>query len=148
MVTSAFVSAVVMGLLVVGVFAATSRLNAFSPRATEAATPDVYRSEGGRLSEMADRPDVLGLVFVVVALLAGVVTVGAVGGLPMMSGMNPFGIIMAGIGLLIAAFLFLGPYTVVRQNGLSNALGVGAGIAGLGFAFLALIVAQLLYGVI
>lgn len=147
MVTSAFVSAVVMGLLIVGVFVATSRLNAFSPRATETAKPDVYRPEGGQLSDISERPDVLGLIFVVVALLAGVITLGAVGGLPMMSGLNPFSLIMAVIALLIASFLFLGPYAVVRQNGLGNALGIGAGIAGLGFAFLALVVANLVFGV-
>jgi hypothetical protein len=147
MATSAFVSAVVMGLLIVGVFAATARLNAFSPRSTEATKPDVYR-EGGRLAELEERPDLLGAGFVVVTLLVGLVTVGAVGGFPMLSGLGPFSLVMAGIGLLVASFLFLGPYAVVRQNDLGNALGIGAGIAGLGFAFLALVVAQLLYGVV
>ncbi|QLD85150.1 hypothetical protein HWV23_05235 [Natronomonas halophila] len=147
MVTSAFVSAVVMGLLIVGVFAATARLNAFSPHSTEAAKPEVYR-EGGRLAELEERPGLLGTGFVVVTLLVGLVTVGAVGGFPMLSGLNPFSLIMGGIGLIVASFLFLGPYAVVRQNGLGNALGIGAGIAGLGFAFLALIVAQLVYGVV
>jgi hypothetical protein len=147
MATSAFVSAVVMGLLIVGVFAATARLNAFSPRSTEATKPEVHR-EGGRLAELEERPDLLGTGFVVVTLLVGLVTVGAVGGFPMLSGLNPFSLVMAGIGLIVASFLFLGPYAVVRQNGLGNALGIGAGIAGLGFAFLALIVAQLVYGVV
>jgi hypothetical protein len=147
MATSAFVSAVVMGLLIVGVFAATARLNAFSPRSTEATKPDVYR-EGGRLAELEERPDLLGAGFVVVTLLVGLVTVGAVGGFPMLSGLGPFSLVMAGIGLLVASFLFLGPYAVVRQNDLGNALGIGAGIAGLGFAFLALVVAQLVYGVV
>ncbi|MFT4884919.1 MAG: hypothetical protein ACI8U4_002437, partial [Natronomonas sp.] len=124
-----------------------ARLNAFSPRSTETTKPDVYR-EGGRLAELEERPDLLGAGFVVVTLLVGLVTVGAVGGFPMLSGLGPFSLVMAGIGLLVASFLFLGPYAVVRQNDLGNALGIGAGIAGLGFAFLALVVAQLVYGVV
>ncbi|WP_336136810.1 hypothetical protein [Natronomonas amylolytica] len=147
MVTQAVVSTVIMGLLVVSVFVAVTRLNAAATATTDGATVQRYGATSGRMG-VSERPDVLGVVFVLVALLAGVVTVGAVGGLPLLSGANPFGLIMAGLGLLVAAFLFLGPYTVVRQNDLSHALGVAAGVAGLGFAFLALVVAQLAYGVV
>lgn len=147
MVTQAFVSAIVMGLLVVGVFAAATRLNAAASTTTEGTKIQWYGATSGRTS-VSERPDMLGLGFVIVALLAGVITLGAVGGLPMLSGSNPFGLIMAMLGLLVAAFLFLGPYTVVRQNDLGHALGVAAGIAGLGFAFLVLIIAQLAYGVV
>jgi hypothetical protein len=146
MVTQAFVSAVVMGLLVVGVFAAATRLNAAASTTTEGTKIQWYGATSR--ASVSERPDMLGFGFVVVALLAGVITLGAVGGLPMLSGSNPFGLIMAMLGVLIAGFLFLGPYTVVRQNDLSHALGVAAGIAGLGFAFLVLIIAQLAYGVV
>jgi hypothetical protein len=136
-----------MGLLVVSVFIVATRLNAASSTTTDSANVQRYGATSGPTG-ISERPDVLGVVFIVVALLAGVITVGAVGGLPMLSGANPFGLIMAGLGMLVAAFLFLGPYTVVRQNDLGHALGVAAGISGLGFAFLALIVAQLVYGVV
>lgn len=147
MVTQAVVSTVVMGLLVVSVFVAVTRLNAAASATTEGTEIQWYGATSGRTS-VSERPEMLGFGFVVVALLAGVITVGAVGGLPMLSGANPFSLIMAGLGLLVAAFLFLGPYTVVRQNDLGHALGVAAGIAGLAFAFLALIVAQLAYGIV
>jgi hypothetical protein len=147
MVTQAFVSAVVMGLLVAAVFVAASRLSRESRIATEAATPDRYEPGGG-LSELSERPDALGFVFVAVALVAGLVTVAAVGGIPVSLGGNPFSLVMAMLGLLVAAFLFLGPYTIVRQNGLGNAHGIGAGLGGLSVAFLVLVVAQLVYGVV
>ncbi|MEF8915552.1 hypothetical protein [Natronomonas sp.] len=135
-----------MGLLVASVFVAVTRLNAAASATTEGTKIQWYGATSR--ASVSERPEMLGFGFVVVALLAGVITVGAVGGLPMLSGTNPFSLLMAGLGLLVAGFLFLGPYTVVRQNDLGHALGVAAGIAGLGFAFLALIVAQLAYGIV
>lgn len=147
MVTQAIVSAVVMGLLVAAVFVAVSRLNTVSRASSGAAKSDRYRPGREPAEGLSEKPGVLGLVFVVVALLAGVVTLGAVGGLPFSLGVNAFGLVMALLGLVVAAFLFLGPYAVVRQNGFGNALGVAAGIGGLGVAFLLLILVQLVVGI-
>jgi hypothetical protein len=47
--------------------------------------------------------------------------------------------------LVLSVLLFVGPYRVARKYDLGTAHAVGAGIGGLGFVFLFLIVVQVLH---
>jgi hypothetical protein len=148
MVTQAYASTAIMGLLVLAIAVGLSRAANRRTRPEDAEDPDDTAAK--RLSAASENPAVLGAVFLLVALLAGLVTVAAVGGfgLPEGTAVSLFSATLAVLGLVVAAFLFLGPYVVTRQHGLGNAHGVAAGITGLGFAFLALVAAQLLIGVV
>lgn len=53
------------------------------------------------------------------------------------------GITLAVVLLVLSVILFGGPYRFARKQGLGTAHAVGAGIGGLGFVFLFLIVLQL-----
>lgn len=55
------------------------------------------------------------------------------------------GITLAIVFLVLSVVLFVGPYQLARRYDLGTAHAVGAGIGGLGFAFLFLIVLQLLH---
>lgn len=55
------------------------------------------------------------------------------------------GITLAVVLLVLSVLLFGGPYQFARRQGLGTAQAVGAGIGGLGFVFLFLIVIQLLH---
>ncbi len=55
------------------------------------------------------------------------------------------GISLAVVLLVLSVVLFGGPYRLARKYGLGTAHAVGAGIGGLGFVFLFLIVLQLLH---
>lgn len=144
MVTQALVSTVIMGLLVAAVAVGLSR--ASQGREGRAAS-DPYAEATDRLSSVGDDPAVLGAVFIVVALAAGLVTLATLGVFDLPEGMagSLFGATLAVIGLVVAAFLFLGPYVLVREHGLGNALGIAAGVVGLGFAFLLLVATNLLF---
>lgn len=55
------------------------------------------------------------------------------------------GITLAAALLVLSVVLFVGPYRIARKYDLGTAHAVGAGIGGLGFVFLFLIVLQLLH---
>lgn len=55
------------------------------------------------------------------------------------------GITLAAVFLVLSVLLFAGPYVLARKYDLGTAQAVGAGISGLGFAFLFLITLQLLH---
>jgi len=55
------------------------------------------------------------------------------------------GLTLAAVLVVLSVLLFGGPYRIARQYGLGTAHAVGAGIGGLGFVFLFLIVLQLLH---
>lgn len=55
------------------------------------------------------------------------------------------GVTLAVVLLILSVLLFGGPYRLARTYGLGTAHAVGAGISGLGFVFLFLIVLQLLH---
>ncbi len=55
------------------------------------------------------------------------------------------GITLAVVLLVLSVLLFAGPYRLARRYDLGTAHAVGAGIGGLGFVFLFLIVLQLLH---
>lgn len=55
------------------------------------------------------------------------------------------GITLAAVLLVLSVVLFVGPYRLARKHDLGTAHAVGAGISGLGFVFLFLIVLQLLH---
>jgi hypothetical protein len=56
------------------------------------------------------------------------------------------GITLWAVLLVLSVVLFGGPYRVARKYDLGTAHAVGAGIGGLGFVFLFLVVLQLLHG--
>lgn len=55
------------------------------------------------------------------------------------------GTTLVAVLLVFSAVLFVGPYRIARKYDLGTAHAVGAGIGGLGFVFLFLIVLQLLH---
>lgn len=55
------------------------------------------------------------------------------------------GITLAVVLLVLAVLFFFGPYRFARGHDLGTAHAIGAGIGGLGFVFLFLIVLQLLH---
>lgn len=146
MVTQSFVSTVVMGLLVAIVMFALSRM-VIAPARSESESMEPYERAKGRFSA-ADDPAVMGLGFVLLALLSGLVVVASVGGFGLSQGIatSLYGVALGVIGLLLAGFLAVGLYVFTREHGLGNAQGVAAGITGLGFAFIGLVVANLAFG--
>lgn len=142
MVTQTLASTVVMGLLVATIVVAASRY-ATAPDRTD---PDERRSPADRLSASLDDPAFLGGIFAVLALLVALVTLGSVGALGVPASMTSafVGGVIAVIGVLLASFLFLGPYLVTRHHGLGAAHATVAGIVMIGFALLAVIAVQLL----
>lgn len=140
MVSVTLASTVVMGLLAVAIVVAASRY------ATAPERPDDRLGSAARLSASLDDPSVLGGIFVVLALLVAGVTLGAVGALGVPSSLATafFTGVVAVIGLLLAGFLFLGPFAVTRSHGLGDALATVAGVTMIGFALLAVIAARLL----
>lgn len=140
MVTVTLASTVVMGLLAVAIVVAASRY------ATAPERPDDRLGGTARLSASLDDPSVLGGIFVVLALIVAVVTLGAVGalGVPSSLATASFTGVIAVLGLLLAGFLFLGPFVVTRNHGLGDALATVAGVTMIGFALLAVVAARLL----
>jgi hypothetical protein len=65
---------------------------------------------------------------------------GIIGALEVLSGTTLWAVL-----LVLALLLFFGPYMFARKQDLGTAHAVGAGIGGLGFVFLFLIVLQLLH---
>jgi hypothetical protein len=55
------------------------------------------------------------------------------------------GITLAVVLLVLSVLFFFGPYRVARKYDLGTAHSVGAGLTGLGFVFLFLIVVQVLH---
>lgn len=142
MVTQTLASTVVMGLLVATIVVAATRY----ATAPDRADADERADPTDRLSASLDDPSFLGGIFAVLALVVAVVTLGAVGalGVPASMATTFFGGVIAVIGLLLATFLFLGPYLVTRHHGLGNAHATVAGIITIGFVLLAVIAARLL----
>lgn len=142
MVTETLVSTVVMGLLVATVVVAASRY----ATAPDRADADERRSRSDRLAASLDDPAFLGAIFAGLALLVAIVTLGSVGamGVPGSIAVTLFTGVLAVIGLLLAVFLFLGPFLVTRHHGLGNAHATVAGITMIGLALLAVIAVRLL----
>lgn len=142
MVTETLASTVVMGLLVAAVVVAASRY----ATAPERADADERRSPSDRLSASLDDPAFLGGIFAGLALIVAVVTLASVGafGVPETMTSVFYGGVIAVIALLLASFLFLGPFLVTRHHGLGEAHATVAGIVMIGFALLAVIAARLL----
>lgn len=137
-------STVLMALLVVTIFAGVSRIGQREKRDTAALPVKQADTPGGRVSRAADSPAGLGTIFLVLTLVLGATTLAAIGPA---SGMlpNAFAIVMGIVGLLLAGFLFLGTYAVVREYGLGAAHGVAAGLIGLGGAGILLVAANLVF---
>jgi hypothetical protein len=55
------------------------------------------------------------------------------------------GITLAAVLLVLSVVFFVGPYRLARKYDLGTAHAVGAGISGLGFVFLFLVVIQLIH---
>lgn len=152
MVSSALVSTVLMGVLLVLAFVAVARLG----RKIERGELDGDASNGrydefvAGAGSFVRRPAVWTVAFLAVALTAGLVAVLAVGGfdVPEDSLAGLVGGVLALFGILLGGFLFAGPYYAVRHRGLGNAQGVVAGLTGVGMGFLLLVVIQLTFGLI
>lgn len=151
MVSSALVSTVLMGVLLVVAFVAVARLGRkVQHDELTGDADDRYDAMVIRGRAVANHPATWTIAFIGLALIAGLVAVLAVGGFGMAEEAIPglFGAVVAIMGLLIAGFLFLGPYFAVRQRGLGNAHGVAAGVGVVGLGFLLLVSAQLVFDLI
>lgn len=137
-------STVLMAVLVVAVFVAISRIDRRGQR-TDGLPAKRSEAAMERAIRTANSPGRLGALFVAGVLVAGALTLAAVGGL---SGTipNAFVLVVALFGVLFVGFLFVGSYVVVRQHGLGHAQGVAAGLLGVGGAGILLVAANLVFG--
>lgn len=142
MVTQTLASTIVTGLIVAVVLLAAGRYVSAPER------PDADRSLSDRVSASLDSPAVLGGVFALLAVLIALATVASVGAFGVSDALasRVVGGVVALIGVVLAAFLFLGPYALTRQHGLGNAHATAAGLASIGLAFLLVVAAQLMAG--
>ncbi|WP_418282702.1 hypothetical protein [Halorubrum sp. DTA98] len=150
MVSLTLLSTALMGLLVVATFVAVARIGGRRGPPDSEESVDGYDAATNRLSELARTPAVWSITFVVVTVGVGVATVLAVGsfGLPEGTSSIFLTVVYAAMGLLLTGFVFLGAYFGARGRGLGNAHGIAAGSFAAGLAFLVLVTAQLLVGVI
>ncbi|MUW14439.1 hypothetical protein GJ633_06985 [Halorubrum sp. CBA1125] len=150
MVSLTLVSTVLMGLLVVGTFLAVARIGTQRSAPGRDGPPDRYAAivEAGR--NVAQEPTVWAVAFIVITVGLGAVTLLAVGNFGLPEGLpnTLLTVVFAVVALLVVGFIFLGAYFGARGRGLGNAHGVAAGSFAVGLAFLVLIVAQLVVGVL
>ena len=150
MVSGALVSTVLMGVLVVAVFGAASRLGAQRTAVAADDERDSYTVATEKASALVRHPAVWAITFLALALGAGAITVAAVGGLgvPEDLAASMFGALLGLVAVMLAGFLFLGPYFLIRSRGLGNAQGIVGGILVVGLGFLLLVSAQLVARII
>lgn len=146
MVALNLLSTFLMGLAVVAVFLAVTRIG------TKREPPRAVPEERSRVEtwahsaeSIARSPAVWTVTFVVLAVGMGLAAIAAVGdlGLPE-SVVGPLlGVVGGIIGLLLAGFVFYGTYSATRARGLGNAHGIAAGTLMLGLVLLLVIAARL-----
>ncbi|WP_119818454.1 hypothetical protein [Halalkaliarchaeum desulfuricum] len=137
------------GVLIV-VFMAASRRGQKADESSEVTGPGGWRRLQDRLHAAADDPGVLALGFLLLAVGMGLGVVGAVGdGLVEGVPVDLLAVVLgATLSLVLVAYLFWGTYAASRRRGLGNAQAVGVGIGTLSLVFLAVIAAQLVFGVV
>lgn len=143
MVSQTLASTVVTGLIVAVVLVAAGRYVSAPDR------PDADRSLSERFSASLDSPAFLGGIFVLLAVLIAIATVVSVGAVGVSGAVasTVVGVVVALVGVVLTAFLFLGPYVLTRQHGLGNAHATAAGLTTIGLAFLLVVAAQLIAGI-
>jgi len=150
MVSLTLLSTALMGLLVVGTFAAVARLGSKRTAPGTEESVDRYTAVTRTLRDVARTPAVWSIAFVVITLGVGGLVVLAVGNFSIAEGLSGslLAAVYAIVGLLLVGFVFLGAYFGARGRGLGNAHGIAAGSFAAGLTFLVLIAIQLLVGVI
>ena len=139
-----------MGLLVVATFIAIAEIGGQRTAPAGDESGGSYEAIVASLSEVVRTPVVWAISFVGITLLIGGSILLGVGGFGVPEGMASTLVTLAYllVGLLLVGFVFLGAYFATRSRGLGNAHGVAAGTLATGAAFLVLVTAQLLVGVI
>ncbi|WP_209546465.1 hypothetical protein [Halorubrum trapanicum] len=139
-----------MGLLVAATFIAVAEIGGkrSAPGGTEA--DGRYEATVATLGEIVRTPVVWAISFVGVTVLVGGSILLGVGSFGLPEGLAGTLVTVAYllVGLLLVGFVFLGAYFATRSRGLGNAHGVAAGTLATGAAFLVLVSAQLLVGVV
>ena len=150
MVSLTLLSTALMGLLVVGTFAAVARIGSKRTAPGTDDAVDRYTAVTHALRDLARTPAVWSVAFVVIALGVGSVVILAVGNFGFTEGVSGslLSVAYAAVGLLVTGFVFAGAYFGARGRGLGNAHGIAAGSFAAGLAFLVLVVGQLIVGVI
>lgn len=139
-----------MAAVLLVVFVAVSRRARKADGSSDESGPGGWRRLQAHLKTAADDPSVLAMGFLLLAVGMGLGVVAAVGdgfveGVPV----DLLAVVLgATLSLVVVAYLFWGTYTASRRRGLGNAQAVGVGIGTLGLLFLAVIAAQLLFGVV
>ena len=150
MVTAQLFSAVLMAGVLLVVFVAASRRARKAEGSSDAPEPGGWRRVQNRLAAASEDPGILAVGFLLLAVGMGLGVVAAVGdGFVEGVSVDLFAVVLgATLSLVIVAYLFWGTYAASRRRGLGNAQAVGVGIGTLGLLFLAVIAAQLLFGVV
>ena len=150
MVSLTLLSTALMGLLVIGTFAAVARIGSKRTAPGTDDAVDRYTAVTHALRDLARTPAVWSIAFVVLALGVGGLAVLAVGNFDLVEGLSGslFAVVYGVVGLLLVGFVFAGAYFGARGRGLGNAHGIAAGSFAAGLAFLVLVVGQLIVGVI
>ncbi|MDR5671780.1 putative membrane protein [Halalkaliarchaeum sp. AArc-CO] len=150
MVTAQLLSAVLMAGVLLVVFLAATRRSRKAGGSSDDRGPGGWRRLQSRMKTAAEDPAVLAVGFLLLAVGMGLGVVAAVGdgfleGVPV----DLLAVVLgATLALVLVAYLFWGTYAASRRRGLGNAQAVGVGVGTLGLLFLAVIAAQLLFGVV
>ena len=139
-----------MGVLVVAVFGAASRLGAQRTAVAADDERDSYTVATEKAGALVRHPAVWAITFLALTLGAGAITVAAMGGLgvPEELAASMFSALLGVVAVMLAGFLFLGPYFLIRGRGLGNAQGIAGGILFVGLGFLLVVAAQLVARII
>lgn len=139
-----------MGLLVAATFIAVAEIGGKRSAPGDNEADGRYEATVATLGEIVRTPVVWAISFVGVTVLVGGSILLGVGsfGLPEGLAGTLVNVAYLLVGLLLVGFVFLGAYFATRSRGLGNAHGVAAGTLATGAAFLVLVSAQLLVGVV
>lgn len=153
MATLTLLSTLLMGLAVVAVFVAVSRIGTTraAPRSTpEPVEEDLYEVTITRIVAFLQTPAVWTAGFILLTLGVGLGALVAVGsfGVPETVRTPLLSVVSAVIPILLAGFVFFGSYTAIRQRGLGHAQGIIAGIIALGAVLILAVALQLIIGIV
>lgn len=153
MATLTLLSTLLMGLAVVAVFVAVTRIGTTraAPRSTpEPVEEDLYEVTITRIVAFLQTPAVWTAGFILLTLGVGLGALVAVGsfGVPETVTTPLLSVVSAVIPILLAGFVFFGSYTAIRQRGLGHAQGIIAGIIALGAVLILAVALQLIIGIV
>lgn len=153
MATLTLLSTFLMGIAVVAVFVAVTRIGTTraAPRSTpEPVEKNLYDTTVTRIVAFLQTPAVWTAGFILLTLGIGFGALVAVGnfGVPESVTARLFSVVSAIIPILIAGFVFFGSYTAIRQRGLGHAQGIVTGVIALSGMLVLAVALQLIVGIV